>query len=177
MDQTWALLHAQHPSHDDATIRSSPLPPPPSFRPSRRPPSRLGATAVRVAKRKPRPTKRTSTTFIAADPANFRQLVQHVTGAPVDAPAVKLEDQGGAAHHHRHREPSSRCQLAVPLPPATSFLLEHYHLQQQQQLHDTVIVDQPTVRGPAHESFPTSIKTFPTLESWAVMRDFTILEY
>lgn len=171
MDQTWALLHAQLPSHDDSTTRASLLPPPPSFSPSRRPASRLGARAAagRVAKRKPRPTKRTSTTFIAADPANFRQMVQQVTGAPADAPAVKLEDQGGAAHHHRQREPSSRCQLAVPLPPATGFLLEHYHLQQQQLLHDTATVDQPTVRGSAHESFPASIETFPTLESWVVM--------
>lgn len=34
----------------------------------------------KVTKRKSRASKRTTTTFIAADPANFRQMVQQVTG-------------------------------------------------------------------------------------------------
>ncbi|KAI4341210.1 hypothetical protein MLD38_025961 [Melastoma candidum] len=40
-----------------------------------------GVSSGKVAKRKPRPTKRSQTTFITADVANFRQMVQQVTGS------------------------------------------------------------------------------------------------
>ncbi|KAI4381576.1 hypothetical protein MLD38_007637 [Melastoma candidum] len=39
-------------------------------------------------RRKPRTTKRSNTTFIAADAANFRQMVQQVTGVRFDNPSV-----------------------------------------------------------------------------------------
>ncbi|GJN06310.1 hypothetical protein PR202_ga24027 [Eleusine coracana subsp. coracana] len=39
--------------------------------------------AGRVAKRKPRPSRRPPPTYIVADPANFRRMVQEVTGFPV----------------------------------------------------------------------------------------------
>ncbi|XP_073157155.1 calmodulin-binding protein 25 [Henckelia pumila] len=38
------------------------------------------APTGRVTKRKPRASKRATTTFITADPSNFRQMVQQVTG-------------------------------------------------------------------------------------------------
>lgn len=38
------------------------------------------ASAGRVGKRKPRPPKKNPTTYITADAANFRQMVQQVTG-------------------------------------------------------------------------------------------------
>ncbi|KAL8206006.1 hypothetical protein R6Q57_009557 [Mikania cordata] len=40
----------------------------------------LGVSVARPAKRKSRASKRSMTTFIQADPANFRQMVQQVTG-------------------------------------------------------------------------------------------------
>ncbi|MQK22112.1 VQ motif-containing protein, partial [Escherichia coli] len=48
-------------------------------------PRRRGAVAPagatgKVSKRKSRASKRSQTTFITADPANFRQMVQQVTG-------------------------------------------------------------------------------------------------
>ncbi|KAF8661918.1 hypothetical protein HU200_056884 [Digitaria exilis] len=39
----------------------------------------------RVSKRKPRPSRRAPTTYITADPANFRRLVQKITGLPIPA--------------------------------------------------------------------------------------------
>ncbi|KAK4757355.1 hypothetical protein SAY87_018656 [Trapa incisa] len=39
------------------------------------------SSSRKVTKRKPRPSKRSHTTFFTADPANFRQMVQQVTGA------------------------------------------------------------------------------------------------
>ncbi|XP_073062282.1 calmodulin-binding protein 25-like [Primulina eburnea] len=38
------------------------------------------APTGRITKRKPRASKRATTTFITADPSNFRQMVQQVTG-------------------------------------------------------------------------------------------------
>ncbi|CAM8880363.1 unnamed protein product [Rhodiola kirilowii] len=38
------------------------------------------AATKKITKRKPRATKKCQTTFIMADPANFRQMVQQVTG-------------------------------------------------------------------------------------------------
>ncbi|KAI4319647.1 hypothetical protein MLD38_033224 [Melastoma candidum] len=42
---------------------------------------KTGVSSGKVTKRKPRATKRSQTTFITADAANFRQMVQQVTGS------------------------------------------------------------------------------------------------
>lgn len=55
------------PNHIDSTTKS------------RR--SLVSVTGGKVSKRKPRKSKRSEMTFIYADPANFRQMVQQVTGA------------------------------------------------------------------------------------------------
>ncbi|KAG8050728.1 hypothetical protein GUJ93_ZPchr0009g1931 [Zizania palustris] len=76
--------------------------PSPSPSPSPRPPAvaaaalhrrRAAAAAAaagggrRIAKRRPRPSRRSPTTYITADPANFRRMVHQVTGAD-DLPAA-----------------------------------------------------------------------------------------
>ncbi|KAJ3684587.1 hypothetical protein LUZ61_013751 [Rhynchospora tenuis] len=63
-----------------------------------RPVKEVLAPTGRVAKRKSRATKRSQTTYITADPSNFRQMVQQVTGIRfepglVDAPLLKPEPQ------------------------------------------------------------------------------------
>nr|CAB3472867.1 unnamed protein product [Digitaria exilis] len=57
---------------------------------SARPPARAlkGPKGGRVSKRKPRPSRRAPTTYITADPANFRRLVQETTGLPIPAVAT-----------------------------------------------------------------------------------------
>ncbi|XP_066308728.1 calmodulin-binding protein 25-like [Miscanthus floridulus] len=58
-------------------------PAPESSRPGAR--ALAGPRVGRVTKRKPRPSRRPPTTYITADPANFRRVVQEITGLPVPA--------------------------------------------------------------------------------------------
>lgn len=44
----------------------------------------IGLNGGKITKRKPRKSKRSTTTYISADPANFRRMVQQVTGARID---------------------------------------------------------------------------------------------
>ncbi|KAK2652184.1 hypothetical protein Ddye_012040 [Dipteronia dyeriana] len=133
----------------------------------------------KVSKRKSRASKRTQTTFITADPANFRQMVQQVTGVrfgnsqmPVtqilkpepQRPGTRLPGLGGC----------------LPTLDTSAFLLDH---------HQQHVVMGP-VSGPGSGSgsslgsgpFPfqgslvadggldfETFPNFPTLESWKVM--------
>lgn len=148
----------------------------------------------KVAKRKSRASKRTQTTFITADPANFRQMVQQVTGVRFSngqvscmPTIVKPEPQrpGG-------RLPGGGC---LPTLDTSAFLLDH-HPQQQRQLAGPASEAAsaagvgggpvgPVCFGPSHGevaegaggSFSAgagglgfdSFSSFPTLESWKVM--------
>ncbi|KAL5205123.1 hypothetical protein ABZP36_009994 [Zizania latifolia] len=72
---------------------SSPPPPPPLATTATL--HHLRAAGRRVAKRRPRPSRRLPTTYISADPANFRRMVHQVTGAadlrppPPPAPSTR----------------------------------------------------------------------------------------
>ncbi|KAK1277066.1 hypothetical protein QJS04_geneDACA003546 [Acorus gramineus] len=69
------------PSSDNRRRQAFTIPPSPSSR---------------VSKRKSRVSKRSPTTFITADPSNFRQMVQQVTGVRIGAPVesvMKAEPQ------------------------------------------------------------------------------------
>ncbi|KAA8517385.1 hypothetical protein F0562_017678 [Nyssa sinensis] len=80
-------------------------------------------TNGKTTKRKTRASKRTTTTFITADAANFRQMVQQVTGVrfggngrlPV-APVLKPEPQ----------RPVNRLQGCLPTLDTSAFLLDQY---------------------------------------------------
>ncbi|XP_047062843.1 calmodulin-binding protein 25-like [Lolium rigidum] len=58
------------------------VPAPPLAAPAAR--CKLGPSGGRAGKRRPRPSKRVPTTYISADAATFRLMVQHVTGAGPD---------------------------------------------------------------------------------------------
>lgn len=65
-------------------------PAPVSSRPGQPPAARAvagGPRGGRVAKRKPRPSRRPQTTYITADPANFQRMVQEITGLPAPGPS------------------------------------------------------------------------------------------
>ncbi|EEE52694.1 hypothetical protein OsJ_35091 [Oryza sativa Japonica Group] len=82
----------------DSSTSSSPWLPPDLMPPPPPPPPaaatlhhhfRAAAAAPgrrRIAKRRPRPSRRLPTTYISADPANFRRMVHQVTGADVPPP-------------------------------------------------------------------------------------------
>lgn len=115
---------------------------------------RLGlAVAGRAGKRRPRASKRAPTTYISTDPANFRLMVQHVTG-------IQAEPGTGddAIHMSASFDASAAAALldcptytgasfadALQLPSDADAATLHHRLQQQQQ------------------------PCFPTLDSWNVL--------
>lgn len=124
-------------------------------------------TGGKITKRKSRASKRSPTTFITADPSNFRQMVQQVTGirfgsshVPV-SPVLKPEPQ----------RIGNRMQMCLPTLDTSAFSLGHHHQQVVGPAVDPTAVGAqasyaPEVSGLEYDSgFPT----FPTLESWRVM--------
>ncbi|KAK6120425.1 hypothetical protein DH2020_045832 [Rehmannia glutinosa] len=122
----------------------------------------------RVTKRKSRASKRATTTFITADPSNFRQMVQQVTGVRFSglngqlptAPVLKPEP-------HRVID---RLQIGRGLPTfdTSAYLLDGSasSLMAQPQTPYTVAADGGSSgNGLDFDSFCS----FPTLESWKVM--------
>ncbi|CAK7339897.1 unnamed protein product [Dovyalis caffra] len=141
-----------------------------------------GATG-KVSKRKSRASKRSQTTFITADPANFRQMVQQVTGVRFGnsqvsmVPVLKPEPQ----------RPGGRFQGGsgyLPTLDTSAFLLDH-HQQQVVMGSPSGTCPGPAV-GPGPNAFTQSLvgdvgvsssggldfdtfSSFPTLESWKVV--------
>ncbi|XP_039023100.1 calmodulin-binding protein 25-like isoform X2 [Hibiscus syriacus] len=99
---------------------------------------------VSKSKRKSRSSKRSQTTFIKADPTNFRQMVQQVTGVRFGnaqmspGPILKPEPQ----------RPGS-----LPTLDTSAFLLDHRQ-------------PSPVVANAGASSDCDSLLCFPTLESW-----------
>ncbi|EHA8590723.1 calmodulin-binding protein 25-like [Cocos nucifera] len=121
----------------------------------------------RISKRKSRASKRCPTTYINADPANFRRMVQQVTGVRVvDAnlpvePASEPEPQR-AGGSRNGLEP----QICLPTLDTSAVLLDRTWVVGSEL--ETLGSRGPAVDGPVRyelESFPT----FPTLDSWGVM--------
>lgn len=141
---------------------------------SKRTTFRTGLIPVKgkVTKRKSRASKRSPTTFITADPENFRQMVQQVTGirfsggpGPVGS-LLKPEPQrpvgGGSGVVNRLQ---TGCLL--PTLDTSAFLLDH-HQQQQVVGPGSVEFGPPAVLaeacGPGFDF--DGFAGFPTLESW-----------
>ncbi|XP_030525839.1 calmodulin-binding protein 25-like [Rhodamnia argentea] len=141
----------------------------------------------KVSKRKSRASKRSQTTYITADPANFRQMVQQVTGArfvgaglQVSAPILKPEPQRPCGGRLVAASVASGC---LPTLDTSAFLLDHpavsHHNQQQQQQEMADVggaaqgqmsffeaADVVGGGGPGGYDFG-SFAGFPTLESWS----------
>lgn len=129
-----------------------------------------GSEGNKVTKRRTRASKKSQTTFITADPSNFRQMVQQVTGAKyiddtsslIFAPIVKPEP-----HRLVNRLPCGPLDrsTAVPTLDTSAFLSNHHQ--------DDAVVGLPSAKasatvdagGSAVDTYPT----FPALESWKVM--------
>lgn len=137
-----------------------------------------GPNSGKITKRKARASKKTQTTFITADPANFRQMVQQVTGVRFGsaqvamAPVLKPEPQRPGGRLHGIGGGS------LPTLDTSAFLLDHH-----QQLGQAPGAGVGSVLGSGHFDFQTSLvgdgastglefdalSNFPTLESWKVM--------
>jgi hypothetical protein len=121
-----------------------------------------GVVGGRIAKRKSRASKRATTTFITADPANFRQMVQQVTGVrfscgqiPVN-PVMKPEPQRAY----------KLVQGCLPtLDTSASHLLENpYYQSSSPASQPSTAVTTPASIGDGGFDFE-SFSSFPTLES------------
>ncbi|WOL06800.1 hypothetical protein Cni_G15534 [Canna indica] len=120
-------------------------------------------SAGRVSKRKSRASKRSPTTYINADPANFREMVQRVTGVQLSGepgePLVKPEPLRPAAAR------AALQQVCLPTLDTSAFFLDRGPARPS--------TEAGSVRLPAeHEpifDFDALAPAFPTLESWSVM--------
>ncbi|CAA2983884.1 Hypothetical predicted protein [Olea europaea subsp. europaea] len=127
----------------------------------------VGVTG-KITKRKSRAKKRATTTFITADPANFRQMVQQVTGVRFDSELNGLIPVSPMLKPD-HQSPVNMFQTGFTLPTldTSSFLLDQQFVQPP-----VINVPQPSTMvadgGGAGLSFD-SFCSFPTLESWKVM--------
>ncbi|KAJ1404510.1 hypothetical protein SESBI_26495 [Sesbania bispinosa] len=156
-------------------------------------PKRHRVAAGKISKRKSRTSKRSQTTFITADPANFRQMVQQVTGVRFGgshmpmAPAVLKPEPQRAMGIAGGRFPAAGAGC-LPTLDTSAFLLDH---QQQRQEVVGPISAGPEISGPGPLPFGQSVgaldaaaaasfasagldfdpfSSFPTLESsWKVM--------
>lgn len=126
-------------------------------------------TQGKATKRRSRASKKSQTTFITADPSNFRQMVQQVTGAKyIDhsssfgmfAPIVKPEPLRLSCG------PSD----AVPMLDTSAFLSNH-HQENLAVSGNSLPSAKPsaTVNGGGSVVEYDTNSTFPTLESWKVM--------
>jgi len=120
-----------------------------------------GVAGVKIAKRKSRASKRATTTFITADPANFRQMVQQVTGVrfasgqmPVN-PVLKPEPQRAF----------NRLQGCLPTLDTSAFLLDHHLPASAAVAQPAMTATPPAMVGGGGFDFE-SFSSFPTLESW-----------
>ncbi|XP_004493311.1 calmodulin-binding protein 25 [Cicer arietinum] len=158
-------------------------------------PKRQRVAAGKIPRRKSRASKRSQTTFITADPANFRQMVQQVTGVRFGAgsnvsmaPVMKPEPHR-AVGFTGGRLPSAGAGY-LPTLDTSAFLLDQHGQHQQQtmvgsnsaandgpgeisglgQLSFGQPIDDDAGFGSAGLDFETFSSCFPTLESsWKVM--------
>ncbi|CAL9039083.1 calmodulin-binding protein 25-like [Musa acuminata AAA Group] len=124
----------------------------------------LGAApAGRVSKRKSRSSKRSPTTYINADPAHFREMVQRITGVRLDGelaePLVKPEPVRPAVGARAALQ-----YLCLPTLDTSAFLLD----QRTADVGDGGSLGPPP-DAPAFDLAALLSPVFPTLESWGVM--------
>uniref|UniRef100_A0A7C8YGG7 VQ domain-containing protein n=1 Tax=Opuntia streptacantha TaxID=393608 RepID=A0A7C8YGG7_OPUST len=131
----------------------------------------------KITKRKPRASKRSPTTYITADPANFREMVQQVTGIRFAAGQTPI----GSVLKPEPQRPVgvlNRLQPGCLLPTldTSAFLLDHH--QQVAAPSAAAMGGQSSLGfgppavvaegGGAGFDFD-GLSCFPTLDSWKVM--------
>ncbi|XVE60938.1 hypothetical protein DITRI_Ditri06bG0001000 [Diplodiscus trichospermus] len=123
----------------------------------------------KVSKRKSRASKRSQTTFITADPANFRQMVQQVTGVRFGnaqmslSPILKPEPQRPGS-----RLPNGVAPGCLPTLDTSAFLLDHQQASGGAVVGSSLLPFQSSVvaEGVASTGACDTFPSFPTLESW-----------
>ncbi|KAG8045217.1 hypothetical protein GUJ93_ZPchr0008g13246 [Zizania palustris] len=104
----------------------------------------------RVSKRKPRPSRRAHTTYISADPADFRRMVQEITGYPV--PGADAGTAFAAASSSTTAPwPSAAPACVLPTLDTSAFLLDSASPPPPQPKYN------PTVISPTMAAFPAAV--------------------
>ncbi|XP_022747815.1 calmodulin-binding protein 25-like [Durio zibethinus] len=128
----------------------------------------------KVSKRKSRASKRSQTTFITADPANFRQMVQQVTGVRFGngqmslSPILKPEPQRPGSGL-----PNGVVPGCLPTLDTSAFLLDHQQPSSGAVVGSRLLPFQSSVIAEGVVSTGGTLDcdtfpSFPTLESWKV---------
>ncbi|KAL5228161.1 hypothetical protein ABZP36_016426 [Zizania latifolia] len=143
----------------------------------------LAGPTGRVSKRKPRPSRRAHTTYISADPADFRRMVQEVTGYPVSGADAAFAAAASSSTPAPRFASAPACVL--PTLDTSAFLLDSASPQQQPERPK----NKPTFVSPTMAAFsvadeassllqeleamvsapPAIASAFPTLESWGMI--------
>lgn len=148
-----ALTRALQFSLSGSTTSSSPDTRPVSTRPDPIARNPLPCSpSAKISKRKSRASKKSPTTYITADPANFRQMVQQVTGVRFGEPGQMPVDS--LIRPEPVRSGSGFGQGLVSCLPT---------LDTSAGLLDRARMVGPVGEGAGFEGFGAS---FPTLESW-----------
>ncbi|CAO2831524.1 unnamed protein product [Amaranthus hypochondriacus] len=127
----------------------------------------------KITKRKSRASKRSPTTFITADPENFRQMVQQVTGIRFSPGSGQVIGSVVKPEPHRPVGVLNRLQTGCLLPTldTSAFLLDHHQQvvgsglgsgSVNAGLGPGSVVAQAGGSGFDFDGF----SGFPTLESW-----------
>ncbi|PUZ62822.1 hypothetical protein GQ55_3G017500 [Panicum hallii var. hallii] len=154
------VLADRHQLLREFTASSAPSTTPATAAPPNHHHLRTAATATRrVAKRRPRPSRKLPTTYITADPASFRRMVHQVTGAddllpvPPEALCRPAPYRAGAA--------GPAGALMLPTLDTSAFLLGAPGVA-------APAVDRAEAGGPAGVAcnYSSSCGGFPTLDSW-----------
>jgi hypothetical protein len=113
---------------------------------------RVGPAAGRAGKRRrPRPSQRAPTTYISADAATFRAMVQRVTGADEDDLQPQQQDRDSLGLLLPHLGVEQFLQAAGPAS------------------HVAVATAPYATASPATAAYQHQQPLFPTLDSWNVM--------
>lgn len=143
-----------------------------------------------MSKRKPRPSRRAHTTYITADPADFRRMVQEITGFPVPGAHTAYPSASASS---APAAPHAAAALACVLPTldTSAFLLDRASppppppQPQPGRKNDktpttTMASTPPQPPAAADEAAASSLllqeleeligaSAFPTLESWGMI--------
>lgn len=124
---------------------------------------------VAKRKRKSRALKRNLTTYISTDAANFRQMVQHVTGVGFEFSESGLRAEPDLVRPEPKRAGSATMQSSCVLPTldTSAFLLNQEGLIGALEGRESVGLVAGPGRNPAFQMDP--VNCFPTLESWSVV--------
>nr|XP_043621435.1 calmodulin-binding protein 25-like [Erigeron canadensis] len=122
----------------------------------------LGVMNGKTTKRKSRASKRSMTTFIQADPANFRQMVQQVTGVKFEGNGINNAQFPSVIKPETVRQPyiNNKLQGLLPTLDTSAYLLDHHQSNNYRGSSGSGLTQDGGVGNDFY-----AFSCFPTLES------------